>query len=148
MILQIQIQLNSLSHILLFSFFRSDASVLYAGIYDQQKCGRAYPCSFFPGCAIVTEASKIRTSWEPAEIGRLNGVTWRSDANGRFLRSCYDTCTRCDPKAETLDARPHDEEESPISYGICRSNLKPIQTDLPFKVSERTVVIVKELLVV
>lgn len=31
---------------------------------------------------------------------------------------------------------------------ICGSSLKPIKTDLPFKVSERTIVIVKELPVV
>ncbi len=31
---------------------------------------------------------------------------------------------------------------------ICGANLKPIKTDLPFKVSERTIVIVKELPVV
>jgi YgiT-type zinc finger domain-containing protein len=52
------------------------------------------------------------------------------------------------PIAIMPDAGSYDEEERPMKCRICGSSLKPIKTDLPFKVSERTIVIVKELPVV
>ena len=38
-----------------------------------------------------------------------------------------------------------ENEESEMKCRVCGSNLKPITTDLPFKVSERTIVILKQL---
>ena len=38
-----------------------------------------------------------------------------------------------------------ENEESEMKCHVCGSKLKPITTDLPFKVSERTIVILKQL---
>jgi YgiT-type zinc finger domain-containing protein len=47
-----------------------------------------------------------------------------------------------------VDAGFEDKEERPMKCEICGSTLQSIKTDLPFKISDKTIVIIKELPVV
>jgi YgiT-type zinc finger domain-containing protein len=44
-----------------------------------------------------------------------------------------------------MGARFQDKEAHPMKCHVCGSNMKPLTTDLPFKVDDTTIVIIKSL---
>ena len=44
-----------------------------------------------------------------------------------------------------MGTRPQNKEKSELKCRVCGSKLQPTTTDLPFKITERTIVILKQL---